>query len=200
MPRGEMVTTREEAEAAAKKLMSSGAKGVVVKAQIHAGGRGKGGGVKIAKSVAEAGSTRRKNPRHATGDAPDRSRGQESAAAADRRNLADRQGAVSRHRAGPRRLAPVFMASAAGEWKSKRLRPATRTQSSRSTSIRHSASRRFRRAKSPFGWDWLPSLSTPPSSSCKPSTRLTKTRIHRCLRSILSSPPPTAASSRSTPR
>jgi succinyl-CoA synthetase beta subunit len=28
---------------------------VVVKAQIHAGGRGKGGGVKVAKSAAEAG-------------------------------------------------------------------------------------------------------------------------------------------------
>src|SRR5579859_6041304 len=55
VPRGEMVTTREEAEAAAKSLMASGAGGVVVKAQIHAGGRGKGGGVKIAKSVAEAG-------------------------------------------------------------------------------------------------------------------------------------------------
>jgi succinyl-CoA synthetase beta subunit len=54
VPRGEMATTVEEAEAVAKKLMSSGAKGVVVKAQIHAGGRGKGGGVKIAKSVAEA--------------------------------------------------------------------------------------------------------------------------------------------------
>jgi succinyl-CoA synthetase beta subunit len=54
VPRGEMVSTRAEAEAAARKLMSSGAKGVVVKAQIHAGGRGKGGGVKIAKSVEEA--------------------------------------------------------------------------------------------------------------------------------------------------
>jgi succinyl-CoA synthetase beta subunit len=54
VPRGEMVTTREGAEAAAKRLMSSGAKGVVVKAQIHAGGRGKGGGVKIAKTVEEA--------------------------------------------------------------------------------------------------------------------------------------------------
>jgi succinyl-CoA synthetase beta subunit len=54
VPRGEMVTTREGAEAAAKKLMSTGAKGVVVKAQIHAGGRGKGGGVKIAKTVEEA--------------------------------------------------------------------------------------------------------------------------------------------------
>ena len=51
VPRGEMVETREAAEAAAKKLFEAGATGVVVKAQIHAGGRGKGGGVKIAKSV-----------------------------------------------------------------------------------------------------------------------------------------------------
>jgi succinyl-CoA synthetase beta subunit len=55
VPRGMMATTREEAEAAAKDILSSGATGVVVKAQIHAGGRGKGGGVKIAKSVDEAG-------------------------------------------------------------------------------------------------------------------------------------------------
>ena len=55
VPRGAMATTREEAEAAAKELLSSGASGVVVKAQIHAGGRGKGGGVKLAKSVEEAG-------------------------------------------------------------------------------------------------------------------------------------------------
>jgi succinyl-CoA synthetase beta subunit len=55
VPRGAMVTSREEAEAAAKDILGSGATGVVVKAQIHAGGRGKGGGVKIAKSVEEAG-------------------------------------------------------------------------------------------------------------------------------------------------
>jgi succinyl-CoA synthetase beta subunit len=54
VPRGTMAQTREEAEAAAKDLFSAGATGVVVKAQIHAGGRGKGGGVKIAKSVEEA--------------------------------------------------------------------------------------------------------------------------------------------------
>ena len=56
VPRGEMVTSREEAERVAKDLISAGAQGVVVKAQIHAGGRGKGGGVKIAKSVEEAGA------------------------------------------------------------------------------------------------------------------------------------------------
>ena len=50
VPRGEVAFTVAEAEAAAKKIGGS----VVVKAQIHAGGRGKGGGVKIAKSVEEA--------------------------------------------------------------------------------------------------------------------------------------------------
>ncbi|HUS20197.1 MAG TPA: ADP-forming succinate--CoA ligase subunit beta [Terriglobales bacterium] len=54
IPRGEMASTRDEAEAAAKKLLSEGASGVVVKAQIHAGGRGKGGGVKVAKTIDEA--------------------------------------------------------------------------------------------------------------------------------------------------
>ena len=55
VPRGEMVESREQAQAAAKNLFDAGASGVVVKAQIHAGGRGKGGGVKITKSVEEAG-------------------------------------------------------------------------------------------------------------------------------------------------
>src|SRR5258705_6266234 len=54
VPRGTMAQTREEAESVAKDLLDSGSTGVVVKAQIHAGGRGKGGGVKIAKSVDEA--------------------------------------------------------------------------------------------------------------------------------------------------
>ena len=54
VPRGEMAENREQAETAAKNLFHAGATGVVVKAQIHAGGRGKGGGVKIAKSVDEA--------------------------------------------------------------------------------------------------------------------------------------------------
>src|ERR1700756_4703720 len=55
VPRGSMATSRDEAEHVAKELFDSGSTGVVVKAQIHAGGRGKGGGVKIAKSVQEAG-------------------------------------------------------------------------------------------------------------------------------------------------
>src|SRR3981081_2492323 len=55
VPHGGLAESRDEAEAVARELFSSGASGVVVKAQIHAGGRGKGGGVKIAKSVNEAG-------------------------------------------------------------------------------------------------------------------------------------------------
>src|SRR6202451_3073778 len=55
VPRGSMADSRDDAESVARDLLNSGATGVVVKAQIHAGGRGKGGGVKIAKSVNEAG-------------------------------------------------------------------------------------------------------------------------------------------------
>jgi succinyl-CoA synthetase beta subunit len=51
VPRGIVARTPDEAEQAAKDL---GTEIVVVKAQIHAGGRGKGGGVKLAKSPAEA--------------------------------------------------------------------------------------------------------------------------------------------------
>src|SRR5712671_3352266 len=55
VPRGAVAGSQVEAEAAARQLLDAGATGVVIKAQIHAGGRGKGGGVKIAKSVPEAG-------------------------------------------------------------------------------------------------------------------------------------------------
>jgi succinyl-CoA synthetase beta subunit len=57
VPRGEVAHTPEEAGEIARRL---GGGTVVVKAQIHAGGRGKGGGVKVAKKVAEAGDLARK--------------------------------------------------------------------------------------------------------------------------------------------
>ncbi len=50
-PRGEVAFTKEEAREAAHRLKSNTC---VVKAQIHAGGRGKGGGVKLARSADEA--------------------------------------------------------------------------------------------------------------------------------------------------
>jgi succinyl-CoA synthetase beta subunit len=51
VPRGIVASTPEEAKAAASEL---GGGVCVVKAQIHAGGRGKGGGVKVAKNAEEA--------------------------------------------------------------------------------------------------------------------------------------------------
>ena len=50
VPRGEVAETAEAAGAIARRLGGR----VVVKAQIHAGGRGKGGGIKVAKDAEEA--------------------------------------------------------------------------------------------------------------------------------------------------
>ena len=50
IPPGEVASTPEEAEAIARKFGTT----VVVKAQVHAGGRGKAGGVKLAKTPQEA--------------------------------------------------------------------------------------------------------------------------------------------------
>jgi succinyl-CoA synthetase beta subunit len=55
-PRGIVVDNPDEARQAAKELGGR----VVVKAQIHAGGRGKGGGVKLAKDADEAAELARK--------------------------------------------------------------------------------------------------------------------------------------------
>jgi succinyl-CoA synthetase beta subunit len=56
VPRGEVAFRAQEAEAVAQRIGGS----VVVKAQIHAGGRGKGGGVKVAQTSAQAGEIARK--------------------------------------------------------------------------------------------------------------------------------------------
>ncbi|PAW74447.1 MAG: succinate--CoA ligase subunit beta [Pedosphaera sp. Tous-C6FEB] len=61
VPDGEVCKTPDEALAAAERLVAAGHKMLVVKSQIHAGGRGKGtfksgfkGGVKLCKTAAEA--------------------------------------------------------------------------------------------------------------------------------------------------
>jgi succinyl-CoA synthetase beta subunit len=61
VPTGEVCHTAEQAKAVAEKLFAAGEKVVVVKSQIHAGGRGKGtfksgfqGGVKLCKSADDA--------------------------------------------------------------------------------------------------------------------------------------------------
>ena len=85
VPRGEVAYTVEEAEAAAKNIGGS----VVVKAQIHAGGRGKGGGVKIAKNAAEAAEIAKKMLGHDACDASDRTGRTRGSAIVDRRNSSD---------------------------------------------------------------------------------------------------------------
>ena len=54
VPAGAMVQAVDEAEAKAKELFDSGSSIVVVKAQVHAGGRGKAGFVKVVDNPAEA--------------------------------------------------------------------------------------------------------------------------------------------------
>ena len=61
VPNGTVCTTAEEVRTAAEKLITGGASVIVVKSQIHAGGRGKGtfkngfkGGVKVVKTAADA--------------------------------------------------------------------------------------------------------------------------------------------------
>jgi len=61
VPKGIACFSVDEAEAAAKQLIGeTGQEVVVVKAQIHAGGRGKGGGVKVVKGAAAARETAQK--------------------------------------------------------------------------------------------------------------------------------------------
>jgi len=57
VPKGRPAFSPDEAEAAAKALIAeTDNEFVVVKAQIHAGGRGKGGGVKLARSIGDVGA------------------------------------------------------------------------------------------------------------------------------------------------
>ena len=62
VPRGYPAFTVREATEAAQKL---GGSVWVVKAQIHAGGRGKGGGVKLARSMRRGRDAGRPDPGHA---------------------------------------------------------------------------------------------------------------------------------------
>src|SRR5262245_21854208 len=54
VPGGAMVQTVGDAEQAAKRIFDNGAKQAVIKAQVHAGGRGKAGFVKLVASAEEA--------------------------------------------------------------------------------------------------------------------------------------------------
>ncbi|MDB4775921.1 succinate--CoA ligase subunit beta, partial [bacterium] len=54
VPSGQMVETVDAAVAETEKIFASGETLVVIKAQVHAGGRGKAGFVKLVRSIEEA--------------------------------------------------------------------------------------------------------------------------------------------------
>ncbi len=103
VPRGYPAFSVDEAVAAAEKL---GGPVWVVKAQIHAGGRGKGGGVKLARSIDEVRDDRRQDARHDPRHPPDRAEGPRGAPPLHRGRRLDRQGilplAAGRPRDQPR--------------------------------------------------------------------------------------------------
>ena len=67
VPRGRVTDSAEEAAAIAQELGVP----VAVKAQIHAGGRGKGGGIKLAKTPDQGARGGDADHRHAPGHPPD---------------------------------------------------------------------------------------------------------------------------------
>ena len=113
VPKGKVAYTADEAVEIGKELGFP----VVVKAQIHAGGRGKGGGVKLARTADECETIAKAHARDDAEDAPDRPRGPRGAAPADRAGAWTSEG--SRRCTSPSswtapRGKPVFMASSQG--------------------------------------------------------------------------------------
>jgi len=131
VPRGDVAFNADEAVAIAQRLGLP----VVVKAQIHAGGRGKGGGVKVARTMEEV-SICRDHPRHDAGHAPDRPGGQGRSAPADRTGADHRRelylGSCS---TAPPSARCSWRARPAG-WRSRRSRRKLPNSSSRSTFTR----------------------------------------------------------------
>ncbi len=122
VPRGEVANTLDEALEVARRLFTNGAKGVVVKAQIHAGGRGKGGGVKVAKTFAEAEEYSKKIlgmqlVTHQTGP-----QGQKVQRLLIEETAPDRSRALPRHRARPRQSAACLHGLAGGRHGDRRGR------------------------------------------------------------------------------
>ena len=91
VPRGTPALSVDEAVKAANEL---GGPVWVVKAQIHAGGRGKAGGVKVVKSVEDVKKEVDPHPRLDPGHASDRPEGQAGQPALHRGRLGDRQGVL----------------------------------------------------------------------------------------------------------
>ena len=99
VPRGEVAFSAAEAR---RDRPAPRRQIVVVKAQIHAGGRGKGGGVKLAQIGRRGRARRRRHARHDARHPSDRAGRARRVARAHRRRAADDARAVSEHRARSR--------------------------------------------------------------------------------------------------
>ncbi len=184
VPRGEVTDSPAEAREIAHRLGGR----CVVKAQIHAGGRGKGGGVKLAKDPDEAYALAKTivgmtlvTPQ--TGPArPRRPEGP------DRRGARHRSGALPGHHARPRpgTAGDDGLEVRAG-WRSRRSRPGTRKPSCARCSIRAWGCSRSRRASSPSRSDCPATASRRGSASCRRSSARTSRRTPRSPRSTRSS-------------
>jgi protein RecA len=115
----------------------------VVKAQIHAGGRGKGGGVKVAKLAGRGQGAGRPDPGHAAQDAPDRPRGPEGAPPATSRKAPTSRRSTTSPRSPTAQTQKVaIMASSEGGMDIEEVAHRRPRRSSRSSSTRWRPDRR----------------------------------------------------------
>ena len=154
---GKVVTTAEDARAAAEEIGGV----TVVKAQVKAGGRGKAGGVKIAKTPDEAEEHARADPRHAD-------QGPHGQPGARRPGDPAGGGVLLLLPARPRQpVATSASPASRAVWRSRRSPRPTPTRSSRSRSTPARASTRPRPRRSSTRPASRPSCATRPSTWCK---------------------------------
>ena len=135
----------------ARDRQASSAGACVVKAQIHAGGRGKGGGVKLAKDPDEAHDARQEDPRHDARHAPDRPGGPHRPEGPRRGGARHRPRALPRHHARPRASAsPSSWPRSQGGMEIEEVAAKDPRRSSRSRSTRRSGMLPFQARKLAF--------------------------------------------------
>jgi hypothetical protein len=130
VPAGKVARSADEAVDVAKAI---GGDFWVVKAQIHAGGRGKAGGVKLCKTLDVGARSGQGHAWHAHGNLPVRWPRPAGGLRAGDPGHQHRQGAVPVGAGGPRHPQSPTSPRPKAAWKSRRPRTTTRTRSRPST-------------------------------------------------------------------